>query len=79
MAAVATTIDSGTGGLRVDWVAPADNAETITSYKIEFAYSGGWAEDTASCDGSSTTVVNNLYCLVPMATLRASPFSLTYG
>lgn len=78
MTAVVTTIDAATGGVRVAWTAPADNAEPITAYRIEFSYSGGWAEDTAACNGTDSTIAANLYCIVPMATLRASPFSLTY-
>ena len=31
---------------------------------------------TSACDGTSSTVITNRYCLVPMATLRASPYNL---
>jgi hypothetical protein len=56
MAAVTTTIDAATGGVVVAFVAPADNAEAITAYKIEIKYNP-WQEETGSCSGSDATVM----------------------
>lgn len=36
-------------------------------------------EDTADCDASTSTIIANKYCLVPMSVLSTSPYSLTYG
>lgn len=38
-----------------------------------------YAEDTASCDGSSSVIINGLTCSVPISTLKVSPFSLAWG
>ena len=35
MAAVITSIDSVTGGVKITWTAPNSNSEIITAYKIE--------------------------------------------
>jgi hypothetical protein len=78
MIAVTTIIEPVAGAVRVDFVAPYDNAETITAYKIEIKYNP-WAEATATCSGSDATIMANLYCIIPMATLRAAPFNLVYG
>jgi hypothetical protein len=32
---VTTSIEELTGGVRIEWTAPFDNADTITAYKIE--------------------------------------------
>lgn len=38
-----------------------------------------FTEDTTDCNGASSTVIANMYCLVPMSTLSSSPYNLTYG
>jgi hypothetical protein len=40
---------------------------------------GTFGEETTDCDGGSATVLANLECAIPLTTLRASPFDLTYG
>ena len=74
-----TTIDAATGGVTITWIAPSDRGSVITSYKIEIADKTGttWSTD-ASCDGTATTVINNLKCVVPMSTLTAAPFSYVF-
>lgn len=54
MAAVTTTIDSATGGVKIAWTAPHDGSDTITSYTITISDSSGtYKEDTTNCDGSN--------------------------
>ncbi len=36
-------------------------------------------EEPISCNEASANIMTNLYCDVPMATLLAAPFSLTYN
>ena len=36
-----------------------------------------YAEDLTNCDGASATAISNMYCDIPMATLRTIPYSLT--
>lgn len=38
----------------------------------------GASEDLVDCDGASAQVVGALTCSVPIATLKAAPFSLVY-
>jgi hypothetical protein len=52
-----TSIDTATGGIRVNWIAPYDNSDTITKYKIEgLLPDNTWAE-FAVCDGSDPLIV----------------------
>lgn len=64
--------------VRIQWTAPAyDGGKPITAYTIRILrHDGITYTSTASCNGADATVIANLYCLVPMADLRASTFSL---
>jgi len=79
MAAVATSLDPSTGGVKVTLTAPADNADPISAYKIEVAHGGSWSEELTNCDGSTSAVRTSLLCIIPMSALRAAPFNLAYG
>lgn len=81
MSPVTASIDLTTGNVRISWSAPASNSEPITKYKIEILRSDGttFSEDLTHCDGSSSIILANMYCIVPMSVLRSSPYSLTYG
>jgi hypothetical protein len=35
--------------------------------------------DSTNCNGSSPTILAQMYCVVPFATLTAAPYSLTSG
>lgn len=74
MVAVTTSIDSSTGGVKITWTAPLDGSSTIDSYLIEIANSAqtAWAADTTNCDGASSTIISQMYCVIPMSTLAAS-------
>jgi len=77
MLAPVTSVDATTGGVKIQWSAPSSNGDAITSYVIEIAnaLSTSWYEDTTNCLGSSTTVMANLYCIVPMSTLRTGLYN----
>mmetsp|Transcript_33982 Transcript_33982/g.25068 ORF Transcript_33982/g.25068 Transcript_33982/m.25068 type:complete len:512 (-) Transcript_33982:873-2408(-) len=80
MSAATTSIDSVSGGVKIEWVAPDDNGEDITAYKIEIQEYGGanWYEETTNCDGSDSTIISQLWCIVDMDDLGASPFNYAF-
>lgn len=80
MVAVTTSIDATTGGVMISWTAPHDGSDSITSYKIEIADTAGttWTEDLTDCDGSDGTILTNMYCIIPMSTLTAGPYSYAF-
>lgn len=50
-----TSIEATTGGIRVTWVEPDSNSDTITAYKIEAQLpTNDWSE---ICDGTQEEVV----------------------
>jgi hypothetical protein len=66
--------------VQIAWTAPISNYVSIDAYKILIqTNTSTYVEDITDCDGGSSTVMNNMYCLVPMTTLRASPYNLVYG
>lgn len=81
MAAPITSIDPSTGGVMIQWSPPVTNQETIQAYKIEILdwTSSVWTEDTADCSGANSVILANQYCIIPMSSLIAAPYSLTYG
>lgn len=81
MAAVTTSIDSTTGGVKIEWIAPNSNSDSISAYLIEIldTTDATWTADTTNCDGSNSVIASNLYCVIPMSTLIIAPYSYTYG
>jgi len=81
MTTVTTSIDSTTGGVKISWTAPNSNSYPITSYLIEIADSltATWTADTTNCDGSSSTVMGNMYCIIPMSTLTSAPYGYLFN
>lgn len=81
MVSPTTSIDSTTGNVKISWVEPQTGNDPITSYYIEILYSGSTSgqQDTTYCDGSSATVMANMYCIIPMSTLTSSPYSYAFG
>lgn len=67
--------------VRFSWSpATSDGSATITSYTVKFLQQDGSTYSTSNeCDGSSSIIINNLYCDVPMTVFLASPFSLSKG
>lgn len=74
----APTVTSTSTYVKIAWTAPSSNNVAIDAYKIEIISSNGvtYFEDLIHCDGTDSTIITNLYCLIPMTTLRASPYSL---
>ena len=79
MATVTTTIDSD--NVKITFVAPDDNGDSITGYDIEIRYSDGTTfAESSDCDGSTGLIIGQLYCTVAMATLRDGPtYNLAYA
>ena len=56
--------------VKIAWSAPSDNNSPITSYTIKIRNNAGTNSYTsASCDGSSATVISNRYCEIPLTEL----------
>jgi hypothetical protein len=66
--------------VKLSWDLPSERSSTIVEYEILIAATDGttFTEETSHCEGSLAAVVSARYCHVPMATLRAAPFSLVY-
>lgn len=80
MDAVVISTDTATGGAKITFTEPEDNSLSIDYYLIEifeFGSSSTYTE-SASCDGSDSTTITNMYCIVPMTELT-TVFSYTLG
>jgi len=67
--------------VRIQWTLPAgDGGKPILEYTIVILTSDGatYAAEP-SCDGGDATTIANLFCTVPMDSLRATPFTLALG
>ena len=78
VATVTISIDSATGGVFIQWIAPHDGSEALTEYLIEIRNVGevNFFEDDDNCDGDDPSVTQ---CLIPMDTLTLSPFNLGFN
>jgi hypothetical protein len=66
--------------VKVAWTGPADNHLPISEYQVTIADSTGvFQEDKSLCDGSSSAVMTDMYCIIPMSSLTASPWALSAG
>jgi hypothetical protein len=65
----------------VTWTAPNSNGSPILGYRIYIRKSDltTYQLETTSCDGSDAAIISAAQCLIPISTLRASPFSLPWG
>ena len=64
----------------VQWDAPADNGTPILGYHLYLKKQDGtYAEELTDCDGSSSQIVADTSCTVPLSTLTAEPFLLVQG
>lgn len=81
MNTVTTSIDSATGGVKIQWSSPNNNGNIITAYKIEILQSDlvTWTEDTTNCNGALPSIVSSLQCIIPMSVLTTIPYSLAFG
>ena len=63
--------------LKFAWIMPypGGNGIPVTSYDILIKKAdGSLIRFLPNCDGNSTTIVANRYCLIPMTTLTGSTF-----
>jgi hypothetical protein len=76
-----TSIDAATGHLAIDWTAPDARGDPITAYLIEISDKAGttWKTETATCDGSSASIVAARHCTVPMAVLTGAKYGYAYS
>ena len=66
--------------MEVSWTQPTTNNFAIDQYLILIeAKDGSYVEETTYCAGSSSQIVTDAKCLIPMSTLRASPYNLVLG
>lgn len=66
-----TSISSTT--VKIMWTAPDSHSSSITAYDIQFEKSdGSFTAITSDCDGTDSTIRTNLYCQVPMNTIRST-------
>jgi hypothetical protein len=62
-------------------LAPNSRGSAITAYKVKLVQYDGisYAEETTQCEGSQSTVVEELSCAIPISTLKAAPYLLPWG
>jgi hypothetical protein len=66
--------------VQITWTEPENSAAPIIAYSIVILQAdGAFAEETTDCDGADPTILAALECSIPLTTLRATPFDLTYG
>lgn len=67
----------------IDFDVPLARGDPVIDYEIlilQHSSNGGlYISETEYCDGTDSTVISTTRCIIPMSTLRASPFSLTLG
>jgi hypothetical protein len=84
MATVTTSIDAATGGVKIQWVAPADGSDAITGYLIQVADANGayytvLSESTTDCVTGPGALSAANYCVLPMSVLAAATAPLAFG
>jgi hypothetical protein len=83
MAAPSFTIDSATPtSVTLEWAAPYNGGNSITSYSIQVQHgdgSGTFSTELTYCDGSSLSIITSRRCTIPFTTFRAAPFTLALG
>ena len=73
----ATTVVIGSD-VKISWTSPSERGSVITSYAVYIEDgTGGMVLYEADCVGTSSSVLNDQECTVPLATLRdAAQFNL---
>ena len=78
---MSTSIDSVSGGVKVNWVTPSINGNgVLTSFNIEIqtaSINGPWSVAGTYCDGTLATVIASTSCVIPMSVFWSDPFNLT--
>ena len=67
--------------VRISWLAPNFRGYAITKYVIKIRQSDDvtFTEEPISCDGSDPAIMSALSCLVPISTLKTTPYSIEWG
>ena len=74
------TTTASTSNIEIAWTVPFNNYESIVAYRVAVQTStGAFEEEPISCDASSTAIMDEMACRIPVATLVAGTFSLTAG
>lgn len=80
MAPLTTSYDTGVNAkaVKITWVAPYANSETIIDYEIQIrtVVATVFSLETVTCNGAVAPIKTQLYCFIPLTTLRIGPFSL---
>lgn len=75
----AVTAIDGTD-VKITWSEPENSAAPIIAYSVVVLQAGGaFGEELTDCNGADPSILAALECSIPLTTLRASPFDLTYG
>lgn len=66
--------------LQISWDAEDDNYSPIISYIVKIGTQDGltFLESMVYCDGSTSQVLSNKICLVPVSKLRQAPWNLQF-
>ena len=64
--------------IKITWVKPYDNSEPVIDYEILIQKTDGSFAEATECNGRTTSIIQNMFCYVPVQTLRAAPFNLPY-
>jgi hypothetical protein len=66
--------------VKIAWTPKGDNGTSLTAFKIQIRTKVSTVfATTTHCDGASSTVFANNYCLIPMETFTTIPFVLVQG
>ena len=76
---VVTSIDTATGGVKIEWSLPDELGSALITYLVEIKNSlGSWLTEESGCDQDSATLLTERSCIVPMSALSTSPFDLAF-
>jgi len=64
--------------VKIQWATPIENYATVTAYEVTILQSDGstFTQQVQYCNGQSSMIVLQAYCLIPETVLRAAPYSL---
>lgn len=66
--------------MTISWAAPNNGGSVITSYSITIAkFDNSSYIETASCDGTLSTVVSSLSCTMASSVINGSPYLVDWG
>ncbi len=66
--------------IEITWNAANNNGDTVTAYRVMIKQLNGTFSESSACNATSDTTLRDARnCTVSMATLRITPYLLTYG